>query len=336
MNLQPIVELIEQESCFNLVAHVLPDGDSIGSLLALGEALQSMGKTVALYSPGRLPKKYAFLKGSERIAGTGMDARRIPVVLALDCSDLERLDLFKEEVLQARHLVNIDHHVTNKRYGTLNLVDPQAAATGEIVLHILKALPVPLTHSIAEALYVAISTDTGSFKYDNTTAAAHRAAAALLELPIKPGVLAQRIFDERPLHFFLLLKEALSTLELYEGGRLAVMTVNREMLDCHGTSVEEIEGLVNYTRNIEGVEIGVLFYVENASEVKVGFRSRVVDISKLAGRLNGGGHPKAAGCRMHGSYGSVKEKVLREAAALLEQQAAGERSSRGGRNSKHQ
>ena len=318
MKLQRVVELIEQEPAFNLVSHVLPDGDSIGSLLALGEALQKLGKKVTLFSPGTLPKKLSFLKGYSTIAGAGMDTAATPVVLVLDCSDPERLDHFREPVLQAREIVNIDHHVTNRSYGTINLVDPQASATGEIIFRLLQALRVPLTASICEALYVAIATDTGSFKYDNTTAAALRVAAALLEYPLKISELAQRLFDERPLAFYRLLQEALATLELHGNGKIASMTVSCEMLARHGAAMEDIEGIINYTRNIEGVEIGILFFVENPSEVKVGFRSRQVDISVLAGKFNGGGHPKAAGCRIYSPYAVVREQVLRETESLWE------------------
>lgn len=317
MDRQAIITLFQNESSFNLVSHMLPDGDSIGSLLALGEALQSMGKEAKLFSPGRVPKKYAFLKGSEAIKDRGMVSGSGCVVVILDSSDLERVSIFEEALRQARYLVNIDHHVTNQLFGTHNLVDPGASATGEIIYNLLGEMRVKITESIAEALYVAIATDTGSFKYENTTAAAHRVAADLLELKLNPGSLSQRIFDDRPLAFYLLLREALSTLELYAGNQIALITLSQDMLQRCGTTVEEIDGLVNYTRNIEGVELGILFYVESGGEVKVGFRSRRVDVSVLAGKLNGGGHARASGCRMHGDLDQVKEKVLTAALDLL-------------------
>jgi len=314
---QQIITLFREKERFNLVAHVLPDGDSIGSLLALGEALSNLGKQVRIYSPGKVPRKYAFLRGSENILTEGMEADPETVAVALDCSDADRLGQFADVVKQAQHLINIDHHVTNARYGTVNLIDHEAAATGEIIYQILSEMRAPLTESIAEALYVALTTDTGSFKYDNTTPSTHRIAAELLEYNVHPGELSQRVFDEHPLSYYLLLKEALSSLELHDGCRIAVITINKEMLQRSGTSVEEINGMINYTRNIEGVELGIMFYVESPEETKVGFRSKTVDISLLAKNMNGGGHPKAAGCRIHGSYLSVKEKVLREAENLL-------------------
>lgn len=316
-DLQQIINILREHEKFVLIAHVLPDGDSIGSLLALGEALCNAGKEVQLFSPGAVPRKYTFLRGSEKIKVEGMELPPAAVVIALDSSDPDRLGNFTEQARQARHLVNIDHHVTNARYGTLNLIDAEAAATGEIIYSLLDELGAAVTESIAEALYVAIATDTGSFKYDNTTPVTHRIAASLLEKNVNPGVLSQRIFDERPLSYYLLLKEALSTLEVHAENRIALISINKEMLQRSGTSVEDIDGLINYTRDIEGIELGILIYVENAEEIKVGFRSKTADVSLLAKKLNGGGHPKAAGCRVHGSYQSVKEKVLLEAKNLL-------------------
>lgn len=313
-----IINILSEEEHFALVAHILPDGDSIGSLLALGEALSNLGKQVKIYSPGLVPRKYMFLRGSEKILTDGMELSPGTVAIAVDCSDPERLGLFSETIKQARRLINIDHHITNEHYGTENLIDSKAAATGEIIFHLLADLKIPLTDSIAEALYVAVSTDTGSFKYDNTTPETHRIAAALLEYNVRPGTLSQRVFDERPLSYYLLLREALSSLELHCDGRVAVITISTEMLERSGTTVEEIDGMINYTRDIEGVELGIMFYVESSEEVKIGFRSKTIDVSMLAKKMNGGGHPRAAGCRISAPYPAVKEKVLQEAEILLE------------------
>ncbi|HOL18253.1 MAG TPA: DHHA1 domain-containing protein, partial [Bacillota bacterium] len=200
----------------------------------------------------------------------------------------------------------------------------EAAATGEIIYRLLADMGIPLTESMAEALYVAIATDTGSFKFENTTPATHRTAAALLEHQINPAVLSQRVFDERPLSYYILLKEALSSLELHGDNRIALITVSKEMLERCGTTVEEIDGIINYTRDIEGIELGILIYVESPEEVKVGFRSRRADVSLLAQQFNGGGHARAAGCRIHGAYAPVKEKILLQAQKLLQETAGKE------------
>jgi bifunctional oligoribonuclease and PAP phosphatase NrnA len=141
--------------------------------------------------------------------------------------------------------------------------------------------------------------------------------ARLLQTGISPGALSQKIFDERPLSFYILLKDALSSLEMYLNRTLAIMTISNDIRIRSGASTDDLDGLVNYTRNIEGVELGILFYVENENEVKVGFRSKRLDVSLLAGKLNGGGHVRAAGCRMHGSFEAVKKKVLAEAFTML-------------------
>ncbi len=315
---ETVVKYLREGGPFNLISHIQPDGDSIGSLLALGEALVQLGKSVRLFTPAHVPGKYAFLRGSENISSHRDRWNREAAAVVLDCSDLERTGYFKDEILRAGLVINIDHHITNRYFGTVNLVEPHAAATGEIIFHLLQAMGPDITRSIAESLYVAISTDTGSFKYDNTTAETHRTAAALLESHgLNTGTLSQRIFDEHPLSYYLVLKKVLSTLEMYGGKKIAVITASREMLEQCGSTVDELDGMINYARNIAGVEMGIMFFIDRDSEIKVGFRAKNVDVSALAGKLGGGGHPRAAGCRLKGDYGEVKDQVLREALAAL-------------------
>ncbi len=317
-NRETVMELLRERGSLNLISHIQPDGDSIGSLLALGEALMHLGKSVRLFTPAAVPGKYTFLRGSEKISSEPERWDREAAAVVLDCSDLERTGYFKDEILRAGLVINIDHHVTNRSFGTVNLVDPAAAATGEIIFHLLRAMELEITYSIAESLYVAISTDTGSFKYDNTTAGTHRTAAALLELHrLNPGTISQHIFDEHPLSYYLVLKKVLDTLELYGGKKIAVITAAREMLEQCGSSVDELDGMINYARNISGVEMGIMFFIDRNGEIKVGFRSKSVDVSALAGKLGGGGHTRAAGCRLKGEYGAVKDQVLREALAAV-------------------
>lgn len=314
-----IIDILREEHEFYLIAHMQPDGDSIGSLLAMGEGLIKIGKKVRLFTPGSVPQKYSFLKGADQVLQEVLMDDPAITVLVLDSSDLDRLSFFKDAVMKSRKIINIDHHVTNQYFGNYNLVDSSAAATGEITYHLLKELQVPLTESIAEALYVAISTDTGSFKYENTTPHTHRVVASLLECGLNPGILSQKTFDERPLSFYMLLKEALSSMEMHADRRIALMTLSKDIRERSGATTDDLDGIVNYSRNIEGVELGILFYVEGEQEVKVGFRSRSLDVSELAGRLNGGGHARAAGCRLYDNYQSVKEKVMAEAFRMLEE-----------------
>lgn len=315
---ETVMKYLREGGPFNLISHIQPDGDSIGSLLALGEALTRLGKEVRLFTPAAVPGKYVFLQGSENISSHRDSWDREAAAVVLDCSDLERTGYFKDEIQRAALVINIDHHITNRSFGAVNLVDPHAAATGEIIFHLLQAMGLDITRSIAESLYVAISTDTGSFKYDNTTAETHRTAAALLESHrLNTGELSQRIFDEHPLSYYLVLKKVLSTLEMYGGKKIAVITASREMLEQCGSSVDELDGMINYARNIAGVEMGIMFFIDRNSEVKAGFRAKNVDVSALAGKLGGGGHPRAAGCRLKGDYGEVKNRVIHEALAAM-------------------
>ncbi len=315
-----IIEVLKEADHFYLISHMQPDGDSIGSLLAMGEGLKSMGKQVRMFTPGYIPRKYSFLKGAGQVKHDIEDCDPGITAVILDSSDADRLGIFKESFMECRTIINIDHHVTNQWFGTLNLVDSDASATGEIIYHLLKEIGAPIDYYVAEALYVAISTDTGSFKYENTMPGTHRVVAGLLDKGLSPGALSQRIFDERPLSFYVMLREAISSLEMYGNRKIAVMTLSKDIRQRSGASADELEGIVNYTRNIEGIELGILFYVENGGEVKVGFRSKTVDVSVLAGRLNGGGHARAAGCRLYEDYGTVKEKVLAESLKMLKGQ----------------
>lgn len=313
-----IIALLRRHRSFNLVAHIQPDGDSIGSLLAMGEALEKMGNTVRLFTADKVPEKYTFLQGSEKILATAEQWLEDGAAVVLDCSDLERSGVFREAILCSKVIINIDHHRTNRYFGTANLVDPEAAATGEIIFYLLKAMRLALTRSLAEALYIALSTDTGSFKFENTTAATHRAAAELLEqFKLNPGTLSEQVFDLRPLPFYLLLKKVLGTLELHGDKQIAALTASREMLEQSGAMREDLDGMINFARNIKGVEIGIMFFIDSPEEVKVGFRSRTVDASALAESLGGGGHARAAGCRLREPYVRAREKVLREALRAL-------------------
>ena len=316
-DLAKIIDTLKNENKFYIISHMLPDGDSIGSLLAMAEGLRSLGKMITAFTPGHIPHKYSFLEGTGLVKNSLELEDKDITVLVLDSSDLERLGDFKEAVSASKKIINIDHHITNQKYGDLNFVDPGAAATGEIVYRLLKEVGAQITRRTAESLYVAISTDTGSFKFDNTTALTHRVVAELLETGISPAVLSLKVFDERPLSFYILLKEALSSLEVYEERLIAVMSLSKDIRERCGATTDDLEGIVNYTRNIEGVELGIMFYVESENEVKVGFRSRQLDVSLLAGKLNGGGHARAAGCRLYGDFESVKKRVMAEAKSMI-------------------
>ncbi len=304
-----VKRILEKENNIILVAHINPDGDSIGSLAAMARLLLKLKKEVVIALTDKTPEKYAFLLEGLPTVDSLTDLKG-KTVIALDSSDLSRIKTFPE-VQHASVLVNIDHHVSNKNYGSINLIDASAAATGEIIYTLITMFPGMMDSEIAAALYVAISTDTGSYKYDNTRSKTFAISAELVKYGFKIGILSTKVFDEKSLAATMLIKEGLETIELFEDGKICCMTITSEIYKRTRARDEDMDGLINYTINIKGVEVGVLFCQQAGSkEIRVGFRSRKIDVSELALNLGGGGHVNAAGCSVPGSPLEVKAKVL--------------------------
>lgn len=295
-----------------LAGHVMPDGDSIGSTLALGLMLEQLGKTVQMVSQDPIPATYRFLPGVERIhIGTVPDAD-YDYLVTLDCSVPERLGPDVKPLLSRPgiRVVNIDHHISTGPFADFNHIDPTAAAVGEIVFDLAEPLGVEITVDIGTCLYVAIATDTGSFRYENTTAGTHRRIARLMEMGLDAAAVNTRIYDEKPLAAIRLLHQVLGTLALSAGGRIAWLRLTRAMEAEYGEEVD-VEDLINYARRISGVEVGILFRELPEGQIKVGFRSkRAVDVAALASAFGGGGHPRAAGCRFEGELAEAERQVL--------------------------
>ena len=317
MGYHQFIDVLRNNSSFRIVSHMLPDGDSIGSSLALARVLLLRQKNVKVYFKDMLPLKYKFLLSSSDCIEDLTYIDSAEVLLVLDCSDFSRTGLEEESIKKFSYVVNLDHHVTNNYFGNINLVDGSAAATGELLFHLFDYAGITMNQKIAEALYTAILTDTGSFKYQNTTSTTHEVAAKLLDYKIDHSGISQRIFDEQPLSYMLLLKKTLSTLELWHGNQVACLTINEEMRMQCGASMEDLNGIVNYAKNIQGTEIGVLLYLNGNGEIKVGLRSKEVDVSKLAEAFGGGGHQRAAGFKITTSYQEAKDRILEEAGLFL-------------------
>jgi len=308
-NLAEIAVRLQSSGNILVTSHIMPDGDSIGSLLGLGLALQQAGYAVTMFSVDGVPDRYSFLDGSEKIVEKLLPKADYDCVVILDCSDQDRIKPIWEQ-LKELPIINIDHHPTNRCFGSLNYVNPAAAATGEIVWQLLLEMAIPVSESVAAALYVAVSTDTGSFKFENTTPAVHKVAARLLEAGIKLREIIPRIFDLRSRAAICILGEALKTIRYSEDGSVAwIALTENEMISC-GARDEDLDGVVNYAKNIEGVEVGLIFREKSDGVVKVGFRAHSIDVSKLAEVFGGGGHARAAGCFLEMSMQEAVEKVL--------------------------
>jgi len=309
--------LLDKYQQIYILTHIRPDGDAIGSSLAWGRALEQKGKRVTFFCPDVIPPKYAFIPNINISSVFIPPGNTSTLAFVLDCSDLERLDYMKEDVLKLDEIVNIDHHGTNVGFGDYRLIDPTAAATGEIIYRLIQELQLELTEEMSLFLYIALASDTGSFKYENTSPQTMYIAGKLLEKGVNPSFVSMKIFDEISLPSLALLRDCLQTLKMDQTGKIAWMSVDEKKLTDYGVKPSELEGYINYAKNIRGVEAGVFFHHTLSGETKVGFRSKTVDISSVAFTLGGGGHPRAAGCSLTGRPDEIEKMVIQKVAKLL-------------------
>lgn len=307
---EEFLEVLRKAPKVALFSHVSPDGDCLGSMLAIGLALEKMGKEVSFYNPNQVPNNLIFLPSSCRIIQKLPDPQP-EVLLFVDCTDLGRVNLLMSDISKASTVLNLDHHISNQYFGHLNWVDAGASAVGEIALTLINLLGVEIDIDIATNLYTAIVTDSGCFQYSNTTADTHRLTAALLDKGIDLAQIHHHIFDQKPLSQIRLLQYALNGLEIYAEGQLAVMTLSLEDFQRSNAEQELSEGLVNHARSIAGVETAVLLKEVGPSEVKVGLRSNLwLDVNKVAAQFGGGGHNRAAGCTLRIPIFEAKQKII--------------------------
>ncbi|MGE5614535.1 MAG: DHH family phosphoesterase [Bacillota bacterium] len=296
-----------------ILPHEAADGDAIGSSLALAFILSRMGKKVKVMMEEEIPYIYDFLPGKEFCGAASDEKCSFDLAMALDCGDMERLGSRKEIFACTPKTVNIDHHLTNTQFADLNYVDTASSATGEIIYELMKLLGQELDKDIAECLYVAISTDTGGFRYGNTTPLTHRIAADLLETGIDVAGISQKVFDITSSGKVKLMGAAIQSLELLEDGRIAIMSVSGETIMNTGASEADSDGIINTARNIRGVEVAAMLRQTDKDGIKVNLRSNsYVDVSAIAGRYSGGGHKCAAGFTTGGSLEQVKEMLIKD------------------------
>jgi len=319
---------------FLLLLHEFPDGDSLGSNLAMAIALEKLGKHATVAGSAPPPGRFSFLPGFERIVPSLKALPRqvsdYECIFLIDCSDPRRAGLEEQLLRNRRLLVNVDHHPSNTFFGDVNYVDPGASAAAEQVRQILAGLGVELDKNMALCLYVAVSTDTGGFRFDNTTAETHLLAAELLSLGVEPGPVGEIVHDTRTLSSLRLLEKMLGTLSFAAGGRIAWVVVTRKMLSDCGATDDEVEGLVSYPRMIDFVDLCFLLQEMPDGTVRVALRSkRDYDVGAIAASLGGGGHRKAAGCLIRGGIEDALAKVLPECKKALAAASPADRTARG-------
>ncbi len=313
-----IVDFLKQTKSVLITAHERPDGDAIGSALALEKGLQSLGIRTVIMLKDFVPEMYKFLAGSSNILLPSYLGWQPDAIIALDSTEWERIGDFVDDILQNCTSINIDHHPSNKHFADFNWVDPKTAATGEMILLLLKKLNVLIDLDMATALYTAIATDTGFFQHGNTSSEVLTIAAELARLGANPAEISGHIHGNKSLNALKALGLALNSLQLSAGGKVAWVGLNSYELGSLRVKEEELEGLVNYPRSIKGVEVGLFFKEAAPNEIRVSLRSRgKVDVNIVAGHFGGGGHKNAAGCTLKGNW----EESVSEMVGLCREQA---------------
>lgn len=310
---QQIGEVLRNHQSFVLISHVRPDGDAIGSQLALGYALMAAGKSVRLINEDGLPDNLAFMAGSGKIELPPAEPLDVEVAIALDTATKPRLgDRALHAASKAQIWLNIDHHVSNPKYGDLNLIDSKSPATGQILYQLIIALDLPMPAESRDAIYVAVSTDTGSFQYPSTTAATYELGADLIRRGLDVGTINSLIYDNYPFRRLELMRALLNTLELSENGLVANWTMRDQLRIDLGLLPEDSEGLIDLIRAIRGVQLAVFFEELPDGKIRISMRSkdRRYNVCEIATEFGGGGHALAAGIRMAGPLEEAKSRVL--------------------------
>lgn len=308
--IESIIGEIRANRSFLVTTHENPDGDAVGSSLALAGYLKKLGKDVTVHFCDPIPDLYTFLPLSDTVVQQLPD-RDYDVCFVLDVGEFRRAGKQVTECRRVGKFINIDHHLTCDRFGAINYIDPAAAASGVLVYRIIRGAGDVVDYETALSLYTAIITDTGSFRYSNANPEAFAIAGELVATGINTWSIAEKLYESQPRERLELLALALSTLTISERGDYASITVTIDMYEKSGASAELTDGFVNYPRSIRGVEVSVFFREINPGLFKVGFRSKgKVDVSSLAAALGGGGHHNAAGCTMTGSLDEVRRKVF--------------------------
>ncbi|VAX34121.1 FIG146085: 3'-to-5' oligoribonuclease A, Bacillus type [hydrothermal vent metagenome] len=308
---EEIVELIRGEQYFTIASHINPEGDALGASLALALALKLLHKDVKVFNSDGVPYIYNFLPSSELVE-TVMDRERLKrsILLVLDCNDLERVGL---KDVECKKIVVIDHHRTVTDFGHIRWIEPESPAAGLMIYNLVRELEVEINTEMAVNLYAAIAVDTGTFRYENTTPEALRAAAGLVEAGVNPGEVSRWLYESWSVNKFMLFVSMLNTVEIVHTGNInsAIATITLEMFRETGADAPDTENFINFPRMIESVDISAMFREVESGCWKAGLRSKGnCDVSLIASCFGGGGHKNAAGYRICGDIEDIKRRLL--------------------------
>ncbi len=316
-----ILELLRKFDIFTISSHINPDGDAIGSQIAIYSLLLDFRKKAYILNTDPVPFTYNFLPYIDNYQW-GDSAENYPqnvdVAIILDCGNIKRIGEKLADKTKPKHaIINIDHHLNNSYFGTHNLVDEKACATSELVFNIIDQSGIGFGYERAISLYSGIITDTGSFKYKNTTAESHRIAARLIDEGIKPDFTAEMIYSVIPYQKAKLFGLALESLTLSEDGSIAWISISKEMFKKTGTSSADTDEFIDYIRSVKDIQVAIMFKENENGSVKVSLRSknnktgRYISVDQIASAFGGGGHQMAAGCVVPGPLNSAINTIIK-------------------------
>jgi phosphoesterase RecJ-like protein len=319
--LSQVVELIENKQNFAITTHVRPDGDGVGSSLGLCWLLRSLGKTAEVISRDPIPVSYTQLPGADEIRIVSEIDKDYDAIFVIECSDITRPGI---KGLINQFTVNIDHHATCEHFGTINWIDATASAVGEMIYNLCKAIGGRVTKEIAECVYMALVTDTGSFHFPNTTDRTLKVASELIKVGVKPARISEVVYNSYPWSRIELMRQVLDTVRRSESGRVAWMRQTLEMSEKAGSVDGDNNGFVNIPLAAREVE-AVLYMRESAPNAyRVSLRSKGdINVARVAEKFGGGGHKNAAGCRVEGVWDEMEKELLAELIKTVENRETG-------------
>ncbi|MBE6020755.1 MAG: DHH family phosphoesterase [Firmicutes bacterium] len=318
-SLSEIAKIMESADSLLFLTHVITDGDAAGSAAALCRVMEGMGKTAHVFTGEELPNNIKFLEYESFIKREEDLLDEYDLAVAVDCSDEGRFENRALCYKKGRKTVNIDHHMTNNGYADFNYVEGDAAAAGEIVYRLIETAGWNIDEKTAEALYVAIVTDTGQFQYSSTTSETHRIAAELIDKGIDLNTISVNVYQSVRKLKYILQGEILRTVEFLENDRFAIAFADQDMFKRTGAEIQDSDGIVELLRDIDTVEVSAFAKETAPGVMKLGFRSKYdLNVGELSAKFGGGGHAKAAGCTILGGIEDVKKAIYPEISKLFE------------------
>jgi len=307
--LSQVVELIETKNRFAITSHVRPDGDGLGSSLGLYWLLNALGKEAEVITCDSIPHSYSQLPGAEKIRITPEIDRDYDAVFVIECSDVQRPGL---KHLEKQLVVNIDHHTTCAHFGNINWIDPTASAVGEMIFNLCKAMGVRVSKEIAECVYTALLTDTGSFHYSNTSDRTFKVASELVKAGAQPAKLSEAVYNSYPWQKLELMSQVLATAKRDKSGRVAWMRQSLDMLNATGAEESDGDGFVNLLLTVGDVETAVLLKEKAHGVYRTSLRSKGdINVARIAEKFGGGGHRNASGCTLKGTWEEAEQAIVK-------------------------